>query len=89
MCIFRAVMLIIVIIVMSRKRSKDRRGQFVIQLDRGDLSDEKRHYKYDIQKANDDSNKHLKENNIHEELAQGAMVNPTYELDGTVTENPT
>ena len=66
---------------MSRKRSKGHRGQFVIQDDSGDLWDEKCHYKYDIQKANDDStNKHLKENNIDEEFARGAIANPMYEL---------
>ena len=75
---------------MSRRRSRDHRERLVIQDDSGDPWDEKRHFKYDFKKARDDfANKHLKENDIDEEFAQGAVVNPMYEPDGTVTENPT
>ena len=83
-------LVIFAIIVMSRKRSKDRQERLTIQDDSGDPWDDKRHYKYDFTKAADDyANKHLKENDVDEEIAQGAVVNSTYESDGIVIENPT
>ena len=87
---FHAVVLvIIVIIVMLRKRSRVQE-RLNIQDDSGDPWDDKRHYKYNFTKAADDfANKHMKENDIDEECAQGVVVNPMYEPDGNVTENPT
>ena len=82
-------LVITAIIVMSRKRSKDDQER-INQDNSGDPWDHKRHYKYDFTKAADDfTNKHMRDNDIDEEFAQGALVNPTYEPDGNVTENPT
>ena len=81
--------MIIVYFVVSRKRSKNSQER-LIQDDSGDTWDEKRHYTYDIRKAADDyTNKLLKESNIDEEFAQGAVVNPMYAPEGEVHDNPT
>ena len=78
--------MIIVIVVVSRKRSKISQERLIIQDDSGDPWDEKRHYTYDdIKKAADDyTNRLLRENNIDEESAQGAIVNPMYAPEGEV-----
>ena len=82
--------MIIVIVVVSRRRSKNSQERLIIQDDSGDPWDEKRHYKYDIKKAADDyTNRLLRENNIDEEFAQGAIVNPMYAPEGEVHDNPT
>ena len=81
--------MITVIVVVSRKRSKINQER-LIQDDSEDAWDEKRHYTYDIRKAADDyTNKLLKESNIDEEFAQGAIVNPMYQPEGEVHDNPT
>ena len=84
------VLVITVITVRSRKRIKDNHQDRLINQDSGDRWDEKRHFKYDVKKAEDDyTNKHLKENNIDEEFAKGAVVNPLFAPEGVVMENPT
>ena len=81
--------MIIVVVVVSRKRSKNSQER-LIQNDSGDAWEEKRHYTYDIRKAADEyTNKLLKESNTDEEFAQGAIVNPMYEPEGEVHDNPT
>ena len=82
------VLVIIVTVVVSRKRSRNNQER-LIHDDSGDSWDEKRHYTYDIKKAADDyTNKLSKENNIDEEFAQGAVVNPMYAPEGEVHDNP-
>ena len=72
----------------SRKGKANNKEQ-LIQEDSEDPWERKRHYKYDFQKATDEfTTKHLKENDIDEEFAQGSVVNPLYAPDGEVVDNP-
>ena len=78
----------VIIVVVSRKRSKNSEEQIIKDGD-DDTWDEKRRYKYDMKKAADDfTNKHLKENNIDEEFAEGAVINPMFLPEGELHENP-
>lgn len=88
LCIFHiVVVIVIIIIVVAIKRKQNR---FVKRSHSRDVLDDKRQFKYDFNKAVDDfTSKHLKENNIDKEFAQGAVVNPAYSPDGAVIENPT
>ena len=82
------VLVIIVVTVMSRKKKQIDREQPLKQ-DDGDEWDKKRHFTYEIKKAVADfTTKHMRENDIDEEFAEGAVVNLVYKPGGTVIENP-
>lgn len=54
-----------------------------------DPLDDTHHFKYDIKRAEDEFEyQHMRENDIDEEFARGAVTNPAYEIDGAVIENP-
>ena len=94
-CIVAAVLVILCITVALRKRKHDDKEQLI----RKDNSknkvedhecDSKHHYKYNFNKVtNDFKTRYMKENDIEEEFAEGAVVNPLYSLQGEVVDNPT
>lgn len=88
-------LVIFCIAVASRKRKHDdeerlaKKGNTINKVDDHEC-DSKHHYKYNFNKAtNDFKTKYMKENDIEEEFAEGAVVNPLYSLQGEVVDNPT
>ena len=78
----------IIVVVVIRKRNRNREDG-LIKDGADDAWDEKRRYKYDIKRAADDFTiKHLKENNIDEEFAEGAIMNPMFSPEGELHDNP-
>ena len=86
--------LIVVIILLVKKRTqpdeerliKDQKGA---NNEIENVYDDKRNYKYDFSKAAKEFTvRHMKENDIDEEFAEGAVMNPMYAPEGDVFENP-